>query len=111
MYAKLELFLHLLTVKTKIWRQVTVKNLCKNNSKNTSEANREKLINIILFKNLIHPDVLRGKINTKIKVDLAMGFVTNKIQMLAKKHEDRLHQHGNNKIIQLLDIINTVRRL
>jgi hypothetical protein len=38
-------------------------------------------------------------------------MVTAEIKSLAKKHEDRLHQHTDVEAIQLLDNERTVRRL
>jgi hypothetical protein len=49
--------------------------------------------------------------NTNIHRDLGIRMVTAKIKRLAKKHEDRLSQHTNGEVVQLLDNERTVRRL
>jgi hypothetical protein len=40
-----------------------------------------------------------------------VDFVSREIQRFAQKHEERLHHHANIEAIQLLDNVDTVRRL
>jgi hypothetical protein len=49
--------------------------------------------------------------NNDIHRDLGIRMVSAEIKRIAKKHEDRLHQHTNVEAIQLLDNESTVRRL
>jgi hypothetical protein len=49
--------------------------------------------------------------NNDLHTDLLVDFVSSKIQRFAQKHEESLHHHVNTEAIQLLDNMDTVRRL
>jgi hypothetical protein len=49
--------------------------------------------------------------NNDLHRDLLVDFVSREIQRFAQKHEERLHHHANIEAIQLLDIVDIVRRL
>lgn len=49
--------------------------------------------------------------NADLHRDLNIDFMTNEIKRHAQTHETRLHQHVNVEAIQLLDNIDSVRRL
>jgi hypothetical protein len=49
--------------------------------------------------------------NSDIQRDLGIRMVPAEIKRIAKNHKDRLHQHTNVEVIQLLDNEKTVGRL
>lgn len=49
--------------------------------------------------------------NDDIQRDLTVETVVDEIRRFAVKHEERLHQHENVEVIQLLDNSALVRRL
>jgi hypothetical protein len=72
----------------------------------------------VTSKGYINFRVLKGIVNapwyarnSDIHGDLGIRMVTAEIKRLVKKHEDRLHQHTNVEVTQLLDNERTVRRL
>lgn len=49
--------------------------------------------------------------NDDIHKDLKIAPIAEEIQRLARKHEERLHQHQNVEMLQILDNSQQVRRL